>query len=194
VRALAARFPIWDFSEANLPVWRALGARHVQHVKFGWAPVLERVAAAASQDIEVLMYAAPSGERFKVLDALCWAGLRTIFACGFYDAARDELIGRAKLIVNASLYVSRIFEIARVSYLLANGKAVVSLHDPDTFIEADLRDAVHFAPLEKIAQDCLALVEDEARRAALGEKGRRAMRARDMRDILRPALANLPGA
>jgi hypothetical protein len=175
-------------------VGRARGARDPQHVKIGWAPVLERVPRAEPQDIEVLIYGNPGGERLKLFEQLCWAGLHAIFACGFYEAERDALVARSKLVVNASLYASRIFEISRVSYLLANGKAVVSLHHPDTFIEPDMREAVLFAPGDTIAQQCLALVEDDARRAALEEAGRRAMRARDMRDILRPVLAKLPGA
>jgi hypothetical protein len=194
LRDLARRFPIWDFSEANLPVWRALGAADPQYVKFGWAPVLERIARVQPQDIEVLIYGSPSGERLKLFESLCWGGLRALFACGFYEAERDGLIARAKLVVNASLYVSRIFEMSRVSYLLANGKAVVSLLHPDTIIEPDMREAVLFAPSETIVQECRALVEDDGRRAALEERGRRAMRARDMRDILRPAIAKLPGA
>jgi hypothetical protein len=51
-----------------------------------------------------------------------------------------------------------------------------------------------FSAPETIAQDCLALIEDDARRAGLAETGRRAMRARDMRDILRPVIAELAGA
>ena len=63
LRDIAVRFPVWEFSEANLPMWRALGARSVEVVKIGWAPVLERIVPAEPQDIEVLMYGAPSGER-----------------------------------------------------------------------------------------------------------------------------------
>jgi len=194
VRELGRRFPIWEFSDANLPVWQALGARDVQYVKIGWAPVLERVPRAAVQDIEVLIYGNPSGERLKLFEALCWGGLHSIFACGFYEEERDALVARSKVIVNASLYVSRIFEISRVSYLLANGKAVVSQIHPDTFVEPDMREAVLFAPSETIVEQCRALVEDDAKRAELEEKGRRVMRSRDMREILRPVLARLPGA
>jgi len=117
-----------------------------------------------------------------------------MFVFGVYGAERDALIARSKIVVNASAYRSRIFEIARVSYLLANAKAVVSLQHPDIAVEADMREAVLFSPMETIVQDCLALASDDTRRAALEEKGRRAMRARDMREILRPVLAKLPAA
>jgi hypothetical protein len=194
LRLLARRFPIWDFSDANLPVWKALGARDPQYAKVGWAPVLERIAPAPRQDIDALIYGTPSDERLGIYQALCRINLSAMFVFGLYGAERDALIARAKIVVNAAAYASRIFEIARVSYLLANAKAVVSLAHPETFVEPDMREAVLFAPAEAIAQECLALVEDDARRAALGDKGRRAMRARDMREILRPLVAQLPGA
>jgi hypothetical protein len=194
LRILARRFPIWDFSDANLAAWKALGARDPQYVKVGWAPVLERIAPAPRQDIEALIYGTPSGERLEIYQALCRANLCAMFVFGLYGAERDALIARSKVVINASAYTSRIFEIARVSYLLANGKAVVSLAHPDTFVEPDMRQAVRFVPAEAIAEECLALVEDDARRSALGDRGRHAMRARDMREILRPVLAQLPGA
>lgn len=195
IREVARRFPIWDFSEFNLDAWRTLGVADPQYVKIGWAPVLERIARPAQQDIEVLIYGLPGAERLALFQSLCEAGLKSVFVCGLYGAERDALIARSKIVVNASYYTqSRIFEISRVSYLLGNAKAVVSLEHPDTLIEADMREAVFFAPQERIVQACLALAEDDARRAGLEERGRRAMRARDMREILRPALAKLPAA
>ncbi|HUQ75418.1 MAG TPA: hypothetical protein VM183_11875 [Burkholderiales bacterium] len=195
LRAAARRFPIWDYCEANLESWRALGARSAEYVKIGWAPVLERVPKPREQDIEVLLYGLPGGERLPLFQALCEAGIRTVFACGLYGAERDALIARAKIVVNASLYTeSRIFEIARVSYLLANAKAVLSVLHPDTLVEPDIRDAVMFSPAEGVVRECLALIDDDARRGALEEKGRRVMRARNMSEILRSPVAKLPQA
>ena len=194
LRAMAGRFPIWEFSEANLPAWSAFGATRVQYVKIGWAPVLERILRAQRQDIEVLIYGTPSDERLELYQALCRANITALFVFGIYGAERDALIARSKIVVNASAYESRIFEIVRVSYLLANAKAVVSLVHPDTFIEPDMREAVHFAARDRIVEDCLALLDDDASRTALEERGRNAMRGRDMREILRPVVAKLPGA
>jgi len=192
VRLVAKRFPIWDYSAANLEVWTALGARNPQHVKIGWAAPLERIAPAADQDIDVLIYGLPGAERVTLFQRLCNAGIHAVFVCGLYGASRDGLIARSKLVVNAGFYESRIFEVSRVSYLLCNAKAVVSQVHPDTFVEPDLREAVHFAAAETIVDDCLELLRDAAKRRALEERGRAIMRSRDMRDILRAALARLP--
>jgi hypothetical protein len=192
MRAAAQRFPVWDYCEANLERWRALGCERPLYVKLGWAPVLERIAKPARQDIEALLYGLPGGERLQVFEALCQAGIRSVFACGLYGEERDGLIARSKVVVNASLYTaSRIFEIARVSYLLANAKAVVSDVRADTVIEPDIRDAVVAATPQSVVRECLRLIEDEPRRTELEERGRAIFRARDMRDILGAALATL---
>lgn len=192
LHAVARRFRVWDYCDANLERWQALGCASPRYVKLGWAPVLERIAKPERQDIEVLMYAFPGVERLQAFQALCEAGIRTVFVCGLYGEDRDGLIARAKVVLNACFFTpSRIFEVARVTYLLANAKAVVSDLQADTIIEPDLRAAVVAATPQTLAQDCIALLEDDARRAALEEQGRAIVRARDIRDILRPALASL---
>ena len=191
-RLLPQRFPIWDFSESNLPVWQALGDADPQHVKIGWAACLERIPRAPEQDIEVLMYGMPGPERIALYQRLCQAGLHAVFVCGLYGEQRDALIARSKIVVNAGFLPAKIHEISRISYLLCNSKAVVSQLDPESFIEPDMREAIHFSSPETIVADCLALVEDDARRRALEARGYAAIRRRDMRDILRAALATLP--
>ena len=105
---------------------------------------------------------------------------------------RRAIIARAKVVVNASLYTSsRVFEIARVCYLLANAKAVVSDLRPDTIIEPDILGGIVAATPQDLVRQCLDLIEDESRRAALEARGRAIARARDIRDILRPVLATL---
>jgi hypothetical protein len=95
------------------------------------------------------------------------------------------LISRSKLVLNLNLYSGKpIFEVVRVSYLLANAKAVVSDLYDDSAIEPDLRNAVEFAPVEQIIPACLRLVQDAAARRALEQRGREAIRRRDIRSIL----------
>jgi len=191
MRGFAQRFRIWDYCEANLERWEALGcAVRPLCVKLGWAPLLERIAKPAHQDIEVLLYGVPGDERLQIFRSLCLAGIRSVFSCGLYGEERDGLIARSKLVVNASLYTaSRIFEIARVSYLLSNAKAVVSELHADTIIEPDIRAAVVASTPQSIVGDCLRLIEDDGGRATLEEQGRAIFRARNIREILREPLA-----
>jgi hypothetical protein len=111
---------------------------------------------------------------------------------GLYGAARDELISRAKVVLNINLYPqTRIFEIVRVSYLLANRKAVVADLDVNTSIEDDIKPAVKFASsLPELLSACDRLANNERERTKLEELGFSCIGRRDIRDILKGALAN----
>ena len=189
-RVAARRLRVWDYSEHNLPTWAALGpARPAVHVPVGWAPILARIPCDVPQDIDVLFYGVPGQRRLALYSQLCQTGASCVFACGLYGAARDSLIARAKLVLNVDLNDSRrIFEVVRVSYLLANAKAVVAAIRPHTLFEPDLREAVAMAPADRAPARCLELLANEPLRKELEERGERAMRARDIRAILARAL------
>jgi hypothetical protein len=186
MRFCAERFVIWDYSEFNLPAWRTLNLRApVVHVPIGYAPILTRIEPSPEQDIDVLFYGVPGGKRLWVFAEICRALLRAVFLHGLYGAARDELIARSKIVLNVNQYPrSRLFEIARVSYLFANRKAIVSDFSADTKIEDDVRQAARLVPVEAIAQECVDLIAHPDQRRALEEAGFECMRRRDIRAIL----------
>ena len=192
IRTVADRFRIWDYSAHNLATWERIGARRgVAHVPVGWAPVLKRIAPAPVQDIDVLFYGIPGPQRMSVFADLCNHGMTCVYVSGLYGAARDELIARSKLVLNINRYRSRIFEIVRVSYLLANGKAVVADRTADTYVEPDIADAVAFCAPESIVATCQSLLDDPAARASLEARGRAAIERRIVTPPLAAALAGL---
>ncbi len=67
-----------------------------------------------------------------------------------HGRARDELISRAKVVLNVHFYPTAIFEIVRVSYLLANRKAVVGECGPSTEIDTDIREAIAPANYDRL--------------------------------------------
>jgi hypothetical protein len=182
----AERFRIWEYSEANISTWSKLrSARDVVHVPVGWAPILKRIEKRVPQDIDVLIYGLPGRLRLEIFHELCHRGVKCLFVSGMYGAPRDELISRAKLVLNLNLHdFSRIFEIVRVSYLLANAKAVVADRQPGTYIERGLEEAVAFAPPHQVADVCLALLNDDRARLELEERGREVIEKRHISPIL----------
>jgi hypothetical protein len=82
-----------------------------------------------------------------------------------------------------------VFEIVRVSYLLANRKAVVAECHDATEIYPDLRDAMRLVPYDDLVPSCRELVGNPAVRAHYAEAGFRRMSARDAASLLRPAVA-----
>jgi hypothetical protein len=191
IRTVAERFRIWEYSPRNVEAWRQLGAQQEPVlVPIGWAPLLARIAKRQEEDIEVLFYGVSSASRLQVVHQLCVAGMRCVFACGLYGPARDELIARSKIVLNINLYAtSKIFEVVRVSYLLANAKAVVADSHGDSFVEPDLLPAVAFAPPEQICATCRHLLDNEPVRRELEQRGQAIIQNRDIRPILRQALA-----
>jgi hypothetical protein len=188
--AQVPHFTIWDYSAANQPSWRALKRSDVKIVPVGYAPILSRIPKAERQDIDVLLYGLSGERRLQTFHGLSQLGLSTVFVSGLYGVARDELISRAKVVLNINLYAQmRIFEIVRVSYLLANRKAVVADLEANTSVEDDVRDAVRFASsLKEFLDQCAKLVNDESGRRALEERGFACMSRRDIRAILERAL------
>jgi hypothetical protein len=184
----ARRFRIWDYSAANAGVWSSLGARRVCVVPIGYAPVLQRIQKPPLQDIDVLIYGSPANDRLGAFHHLAMSSLTTVFVCGLYGKSRDDLIARSKLIVNIhNRERSRIFEIVRVSYLLANRKAVVADLDADSEIDDDIREAVKISVAPQLVNDCRDLLADDAARAAREEAGFAIMARRDIRQILQRA-------
>jgi hypothetical protein len=190
VRSLAENFRIWDYSPVNIESWAKLKARlPVKVVPVGYAPILTRIPKTDPQDIDVLIYGLSGQKRLEVFHTLSQNWIRTVFVSGMYASARDNLISRAKIVLNINLYEhSKIFEIVRTSYLLANKKAVIADRDKETFVEPDLENAVHFAASADIVRDCLKLLEDTKELQQLEERGYTAFLKRDIRKILVSAL------
>jgi hypothetical protein len=152
--------------------------------------LLQRIRPHHPQDIDVLIYGIPSALRLGTFEALCMRGVTSVFVCGLYGSARDELIARSKVVMNLNRHRSMIFEIVRVSYLLANGKAVVADRQADTIIEPDIESGLALCQPEDLVATCEALLNDDARRNALGEAGRAAMKARLITAILQKSFAS----
>ena len=188
LRYQAENFTIWDYSQENLAFWTlAYPKNKAKYVPIGYAPVLERFEKPSVQDIDVLIYGSPNYDRLMVFKAVCDYGLKALFVCGLYGAERDHLISRSKVVLNIRK-VDRIFEIVRVSYLLANRKAVIANHDQETMMESDIRPAVRLVPTEHMLDACIDLIRNDDARVQLEQTGYAIMAKRDIRTILQSAL------
>jgi hypothetical protein len=177
---------VWDYSERNIQEWRKLGISAV-HVPVGYSPTLTRIAPLPSQDIDVLFYGSLNPRRRKVLNQLRERGCNVKAVFGVYGQKRDKLIARAKLVLNMHYYETKIFEIVRVSYLLANQRCVVSEKSVD--LPAGLEDAAVQADYEDLAALCGDLVRNARLREIHARQGFEAFRKISEREILESAIA-----
>ncbi|MGO9151810.1 hypothetical protein, partial [Mycobacterium sp.] len=185
---LLRRYPTWDYSQANIERLAAMGLPRPTYVPIGYVPELTRIAPAP-EDIDVLFYGMLSERRYAVLRELHDRGLRVKWLSGALGASRDAWIARSKIVLNVHYWEAKIFEIARVSYLLANRRAVVSERGADPTLERELASGVAFADYDELVDRCVELLGDERARRELAERGYRAFSARDQAAIVDRALS-----
>jgi hypothetical protein len=174
---------VWDYSQANIERLAAWDVPRLNHVPVGYVPELTRIAAVP-EDIDVLFYGSRSPRRSAVLDALRARGFRVESLFGVYGAGRDAVIARSKIVLNMHLYEAEVFEIVRVSYLLANGRAVVSERGSNPAEDADLASGIAFAAYDELVDRCVELLGDDHTRRALGRRGFQAFSARNQAAIV----------
>jgi len=180
---------VWDYSTRNVEVLQSQGITDLRIVPVGYVPELERVVDAR-KDIDVLFYGSMNQRRQQVIEQLVAAGVKVETVFGVYGGERDAMIARSRVVLNVHFYESKIFEIVRVSYLLANGVCVLS-EDGDDPMEEDFRDAVAFSPYDGLVERCLELLANDSLREEYGRRGREFMRERPQEKYLRPVIPAL---
>ncbi|MEU4313316.1 hypothetical protein [Nocardia sp. NPDC024068] len=189
--SLFRRHIVWDYSLRNIAALRELGVPDVRHVPIGHVPELERIPPAVERDIDVLVVGSLNERRLAPIERLRGLGVNAQAHFGLYGPARDALYARAEIILNTHYYDTKIFEIVRVSYLLANGLFVVSEDCADAEEAAPFAPAVAFTGYDRVVETCLHYLDSPAERAARIEAGREIMRDRPATGYLAAAVADL---
>ncbi len=186
------RHEVWEYSARNAARYAELGLARPRLVPIGHVPELTRIPKAGEEDVDVLFYGSLNERRRVILDALRARGLRVEAIFGVYGDARDRLIARSKIVLNVHFYGAKVFEIVRVSYLLANRRCVVSERGADLAEEREFEEGVAFAAYGDLADTCARLAADAAARTRFEEAGYGLMSRRDAVAYLREALAAAP--
>lgn len=185
---LFRRHPVWDYSGRNADALVARGLPRPRVVPIGYVPELTRIAPVPVEDIDVLFYGSMNARRRGVLDALRARGANVVEAFGKYATERDALIARAKLVINVHYYEAKVFEVVRVSYLLANRRVVVSERGSDQDEERAFEAGVAFAEYGELVDRCMQLVGSPAERQRYAQAGFDLMRRRSSAALLAAAL------
>jgi glycosyltransferase involved in cell wall biosynthesis len=188
---LFRRYRVWDYSQSNIERLAGWNVPRLTHVPIGYVPELTRIVPV-TEDIDVLFYGSVDHRRSAVLDGLRARGLYVESLRGVYGASRDAWIARAKVVINMHWddFTARVFQIVRVSYLLANKRAVVSERGANRDDERDLESGIAYADYDELVDRCVELVGDERARRELAERGYQAFSARSQAEILRRVLSS----
>lgn len=188
---VARRCIMWDYSRRNVEAWKQFGVNAV-HVPLGYMPQLSRIQPAVTQDVDVLFYGILNEHRRAILEQIARRGLKLrVLVASVANRLRDDLISRAKVVLNLHFYDTRIFEIARVSYLLANSKCVVSEHSADEDEYEYLKGGILLSSPEGIADICQSLVHNKDRRQRWERAGFERFSANNEALILKPVVESL---
>ncbi len=166
-----SRFRVWDYSAKNIDYLHRSGiSTSALHVPFGYSPCLTRIAPAAIEDVDVLFFGIQSERRLRILRELGKRGLNVVALNNVWGVQRDEWIARSKIVLNIHHAHNGQFEIVRVLFLLANGKAVVSEALEGDCLDQMLLGRLMVAPYDRLVDACVLLIQSKEQRIALQEK------------------------
>lgn len=165
---LMGQHPVWDYSASNTGLLAERGIT-AQLCEIGYMPSLTCIQPR-EEATDVLFYGSLNERRMKIINDLVDAGCKVGLAMDVYGKNRDDLIAEAKMIVNVHYYESKVFEIVRCSYLMANRKCVVSETGKDPS-EQEYAGAIAFAPYDGLVERCLALLSDTPERQRIANRG-----------------------
>lgn len=188
---LLGRFHVWDTHQQNIDVLELRGIHNAIHVPVGYMPQMTRIATRA-EDVDVLFYGVITDHRSKILEAVAGEGMQVTILKGVFGEERDAWIARSKLVLNLRQMPGGLVETPRISYLLANRKAVVSESDNPEEMDNDFSGGIAVAGLAGIPGLCRMLLDDAASRESLAAQGFAAITApeRRMTALLERALAS----
>lgn len=182
---------IWDYSAQNVQKLRDAGCKRAVHCPVGYVEGMRKVEPLNSkeEDIDVLFYGALNDRRKDIIIALENSGLKVTTLFNVYGKSRDDFIARAKIVLNIHFYEPSVFEIVRVSHLLASGKCVVSESGSCDFdLEKFAGKATVCVPIDNIVDVCKQLVSDKEYRQDVAERGRAEFKKLDLVDFVRKAV------
>lgn len=159
------------------------------HLPISYHPCLSgKINHESPKPIDVLFVGSITERRKKALDDLFKRTPDSVVAFDVYGEKRDELYSQAKIILNMHAYDTKIFEIVRCSYLMANKMCIVSEVGDDEDIEAPYRDGIAFCEYDRLIDKCLELLERPDERERLAETGFEVFSKTSMIENLRKVL------
>lgn len=166
------KYRVWDYQAKNVEFLATHGIE-AMHVPYRYAAAQERFSHGI-KDIDVLFFGSMSPRRAEIISKI--PGIITAQGC--YGRELDELVPRARIVVNLH-YCSEPhpLEVVRLNYLMANGCFVVSEPGWDEHENAAYAPGIVFA--EDIPGACAQWLQQD--RQALEAAARATIRSMPMR-------------
>jgi SAM-dependent methyltransferase len=118
------------------------------------------ISDKVKKDIDVLFYGAINERRLNVINELKEKKINIFATNHAYCSVRDSLISRSKIVLNLHYYTPGTLEVARLGYLWANKKSIVSEKNNDTEFYPELENACAFANINDITGKIIELLNN----------------------------------
>lgn len=181
------QYSVWDYSQSNIEQLASLGITSVQYVPIGYVPQLSRIPKI-EEDIDVLFYGSLNERRLSILQELKTHGVKVHALFGAYGAERDRVIARSKIVLNIHFYEAKVFEIVRVSYLLANQRFVISERGINMREETPFLSGIVFTDYDYLVTTCLNFLSRYEDRKSIAEAGFNLMSQRSETNYLKTVI------
>ena len=190
---LFKNYETWDSSNQNIINFKnEFGIENVNYVPIGYVPELTRINHEPEKTIDVLFYGSLNPRREHIITELANTNTKIFNVYGVYGKCRDDLIARSRIVLNMHFYDSKIFEMVRVSYLLANKCCVLSESGTDSQYEEMFKNGIEFADYDDIVEKCKSLLISNERIDSIATKGHEIIKTMPMNSILKKVLGEKP--
>lgn len=184
---LLKQHSVWDYNRQNIEALRQFGIEGVVHCGIGYAPELTRIRRG-KEDTDVVFIGGGHPRRKKILDRITASGMKLQEVYKVFGKERDNWIARGKIHLNIHKEPAGLFEIVRVSYLLANRSFVISEQPQDREMAEAFKDAVVFCPYDQLVEQCRHYLVHPKERKRIAEAGFEIFRNMPQKDYLANAL------
>ncbi|WP_330205252.1 tetratricopeptide repeat protein [Cyanobacterium sp. Dongsha4] len=185
------QYPIWDYSLSNIAQLQKWGINNIQHLPIGYHPCLTCIPNNENQDIDVLFYGSINEHRQEIIDSLKEEGIKVEALFGVYGEERNRYIARSKIVLNMHFYEAQVFEIVRVSHLLANRVFVISEKGNNFQEESYFQEGLVFCNYEDLVSTCIEYLKRERDRKIIAERGYNLFTSLPLQEYLKPLINSL---
>ena len=178
---------VWDYDSQNIEFLKTLGI-NAKYCGIGYVPELTKIKPQ-KEDIDILFIGSLNDRRLKILRDLhinTNCVVKALFNA--YENARDKYIARAKIILNIHFYETKIFEIVRCSYLLANNKFIISEEIDNKKTMDYFKDGIAFTGYDRLIDTVIESLNKPELRSKIAGEGFNKFRGLKQVDYLKAAL------
>ncbi len=165
---------VWDYSMRNVEILRKVGVENIKHCKIGYVPEISYFERnkPEDRDIDILFYGCPTPRRTHILDQFASnKKINFMHIQSTYGDERDELIKRAKLVINLHNMDNQIFEMVRVTHLIQNKVPVLSERNHDTDFPEYMEGTVFTSTYNRFVDTAYKLLKKPEELDAQAERG-----------------------